>query len=239
MSTAGGGARGLGAPDEGAAPDHGGDGAEPREPQGSASPTGPGASGPAHEGEPGAEGREPGADGRCSNATGRCPGLAEGRCLVIGVGARAGVSAAEVGALVAGALRAAGRRARAVLELATLDARAAEPGLRQAAAELGVPLVAYPAEALSRIPVPNPSDRTRAAVGTPSVAEAAALARGGALLVAKRPSTHHPPRATCAIACRPGGPERQTGGHGAKPRDTASARSGAPHPCDPAPQEDP
>lgn len=121
----------------------------------------------------------------------------------MGVGARAGVSAAEVLGLVLGVLRAAGLPAGAVAELATLDTRAAEPGLRRAAARLGVPLVAYRAMELAAVPVPHPSARARAAVGTPSVAEAAALARGGRLLVPKRPSPCRPPRATCAIACLP------------------------------------
>lgn len=114
-----------------------------------------------------------------------------------------GVSEAEVLGLVLDALRTAGLPVDAVAELATLDTRAAEPGLRGAAARLGVPLVAYPAPELARVPVPHPSTRARAAVGTPSVAEAAALARGGRLLVPKRPSACRPPRATCAIACRP------------------------------------
>ncbi len=123
---------------------------------------------------------------------------------MVGVGARAGVSADEVTALVGDTLRAAGLPVGAVAELATVDARAAEPGIRRAAARLGVPVVAYPAGTLAEVAVPNPSPAARTAVGTASVAEAAALARGGRLLVPKRLSEPRPARVTCAVACRPG-----------------------------------
>ena len=61
------------------------------------------------------------------------------------------------------------------VRLATLEARAAEPALREAAARRGWPLTGHPASDLAAVAVPTPSDRTAAAVGTPSVAEAAAL----------------------------------------------------------------
>ncbi|GHH73666.1 hypothetical protein GCM10018793_12700 [Streptomyces sulfonofaciens] len=123
--------------------------------------------------------------------------------LVVGVGAATGVSGEEVLALVTGVLAAAGLPLAAVAELATVQARAAEPGLRAAAAFLGVPLAAYPAGALARVRVPNPSAAVRTAVGTASVAEAAALLRGGRLLVPKSTSARHPARATCAVARLP------------------------------------
>ncbi|MFF2654791.1 cobalamin biosynthesis protein [Streptomyces sp. NPDC058045] len=118
------------------------------------------------------------------------------RDLVVGVGAARGVAAGELYGLVLRVLHGAGLAPAAVAELATLRERAAEPGLTAAAARLGVPLAAYPAEVLARVAVPHPSTAVRAAVGTASVAEAAALARGGTLLVAKTRS----PRATCAVA---------------------------------------
>jgi histidinol-phosphate aminotransferase/cobalt-precorrin 5A hydrolase len=102
----------------------------------------------------------------------------------VGIGARAGVRAEEVLAAVATAL--AGLAIdRAGVRLATLDTRAAEPGLVAAAAELGWPLTGHPAAVLAAVPVPAPSARVAAAVGTPSVAEAAALAGGGRLLLGK------------------------------------------------------
>ena len=100
---------------------------------------------------------------------------------VVGVGARPGVSAAEVLAAVDAVLPAGADDVR----LATLDARAAEPGLVGAAGARGWALTGHPAAALAAVPVPSPSPRVAAAVGTPSVAEAAALLDGGTLLVAR------------------------------------------------------
>jgi cobalamin biosynthesis protein CbiG len=99
----------------------------------------------------------------------------------VGIGAVAGVSAEEVLAavdtvLVAGA---------ADVRLATVEVRATEPGIATAAARRGWPLTGYPAARLAEVPVPSPSDRVATLVGTPSVAEAAALLGGGTLLVGK------------------------------------------------------
>jgi cobalt-precorrin 5A hydrolase len=101
--------------------------------------------------------------------------------VIVGIGARSGVSAAEVLAAVDAVLPAGAVGVR----LATLDARAAEPGLVGAAAARGWPLIGHPAAALAAVPVPSPSARVAAAVGTPSVAEAAALLDGGTLLVGR------------------------------------------------------
>ncbi|HVA61526.1 MAG TPA: precorrin-3B C(17)-methyltransferase [Mycobacteriales bacterium] len=117
--------------------------------------------------------------------------------LVVGVGASRGAPAAEVLELVRGALAEAGLAEASIRHLATVAAKADEPGIVAAAAELARPLVAQPADALAAVAVPHPSDVVRAAVGTPSVAEAAALLGGNAdLVVAKRKSA----TATVAIA---------------------------------------
>jgi cobalt-precorrin 5A hydrolase/precorrin-3B C17-methyltransferase len=121
--------------------------------------------------------------------------------LVVGVGASRGVPAAEVLGLVTATLADAGLAAGSVAQVATVEAKAGEPGLLDAARQLGVPLVAYPAGLLAAVDVPHPSEAVRAAVGTASVAEAAALAGGGAgadLVVAKRKSA----MATVAVARR-------------------------------------
>ncbi|MFD9359255.1 Rv2231c family pyridoxal phosphate-dependent protein CobC [Streptomyces sp. NPDC060031] len=120
--------------------------------------------------------------------------------LVVGVGGRAGVSVAEVCALVEETLRGAGLAAGSVTALATVETKAAEAGIAGAAERFGVPLLSYPAERLAAIEVPHPSDSARDAAGTPSVAEAAALAGGGELLVPKRRSV----AATCAVATAQG-----------------------------------
>ncbi|MER7727102.1 precorrin-3B C(17)-methyltransferase [Streptomyces sp. NPDC096323] len=124
--------------------------------------------------------------------------------LAVGVGASKDAPAGEVLGLIRAALADAGLSALSIAELVTVDAKAGEPGIVAAAAKLGVPLRTYPAEELARIEVPHPSDAPLAAVGTPSVAEAAALAEGGELLVPKRKSAPEgrAAMATCAVVRR-------------------------------------
>lgn len=125
--------------------------------------------------------------------------------LVVGVGARRGAACDEVLGLVLDTLRDAGLSVRDVVELATVEAKAGEPGLVAAAERLGAPLRAYPAELLASVRVPGASEAALAAVGTPSVAEAAALAGGGELIVTKRRSRPdgRSPAVTCAVVRRP------------------------------------
>ena len=123
------------------------------------------------------------------------------RSLVVGVGASRGVPAEEVLDLVRSALAEAGLSPLAVGCLASVDAKAEEPGLVEAARTLGVELLTHPAEALAAVAVPNPSAAPLAAVGTPSVAEAAALLEsGGELVVAKRKSEPEGRAAMCTVA---------------------------------------
>ncbi|WP_405838703.1 precorrin-3B C(17)-methyltransferase [Streptomyces sp. NBC_01518] len=125
--------------------------------------------------------------------------------LVVGVGASKGAPADEVLGLVESAVRDAGLSLASLARLATVDAKSDEPGIVGAAERLGVPLVTYSAGELAAVEVPNPSDAPLAAVGTPSVAEAAALVGGGELLVPKRKSERadgQPAMATCAVVRR-------------------------------------
>ncbi|MGY5007924.1 precorrin-3B C(17)-methyltransferase [Streptomyces sp. 900105755] len=150
--------------------------------------------------------------------------------LVVGVGASQGAPVDEVLGLVGTALRDAGLSPRSIAELATVDAKSGEPGLVEAAARLGVPLVTYSAEELAAVQVPNPSDAPLAAVGTPSVAEAAALARGGELLVPKRKSQREdgrPAMATCAVVRRPARGRLAVVGLGPGARDLLTPRAKA------------
>ncbi|WP_435842777.1 cobalamin biosynthesis protein [Streptomyces fradiae] len=134
--------------------------------------------------------------------------------LVVGVGARRGVTAREVCDLVAAVLREAGRGPGDVVALATVAAKAGEPGLVEAAARLGVPLRAHPADVLARVRVPHPSDAALAATGTPSVAEAAALAEAVAVARTTGPDG-------------PGGTGRTSGTDGADRADRADGADGA------------
>src|SRR3954454_18517076 len=119
---------------------------------------------------------------------------------VVGIGMVPGVTADEVLAAVDAVLPA-GRLdvrpdVRPDVRLATLDTRADEPGLVEAAARRGWRVDAYPSSVLAAVRVPSPSSRVAELVGTPSVAEAAALVDGGTLTVVK---TAHG-RVTVAVA---------------------------------------
>ena len=95
--------------------------------------------------------------------------------LVVGLGASRGVPAEEVDALIDQALATVALSPRSVRAAATADLKADEEGLLAAVRERGWPLVTFPAASLATVAVPHPSETVRAAVGTPSVAEAAAL----------------------------------------------------------------
>jgi len=81
---------------------------------------------------------------------------------------------------------------QAVAGLATVDRKADEPALQALCERHGWRLVCFPAPALADVPVPHPSRVVQQAMGTASVAEAAALlaaagrdGTGATLLVAK------------------------------------------------------
>ncbi len=108
--------------------------------------------------------------------------------LVVGLGSSRGVPPAEVDALIDQALAAANLSPSSVRTVATVDLKQDEPGLLAAVADRGWSLVTFPATALAEVNVPNPSETVRAAVGTPSVAEAAALLAASA----PNPTAPHP-----------------------------------------------
>lgn len=119
--------------------------------------------------------------------------------LVVGIGTSTKAPPGDLARLVATALAEAGLAAESVAEVATIDRRATEAAI----VALGYPIRAFRADELAVIDVPTPSARVLAAVGTPSVCEAAALRAAGPgaeLLVAKRTC----PTATVAIARRRG-----------------------------------
>ncbi|WP_329262153.1 precorrin-3B C(17)-methyltransferase [Streptomyces pseudovenezuelae] len=147
--------------------------------------------------------------------------------LAVGVGASKGAPAEEVLELIETSVREAGLSTRSIAELATVDAKAEEPGIVAAAGRLGVPLVTHSAEELAAVEVPNPSDAPLAAVGTPSVAEAAALVGGGELLVPKRKSAATPAMATCAVVRRPARGRLAVVGLGPGARDLLTPRARA------------
>ncbi|WP_017539067.1 cobalamin biosynthesis protein, partial [Nocardiopsis halophila] len=122
--------------------------------------------------------------------------------LVVGVGSARGVSAEEVGALIDRVLAEQWLSPASVRAVATVDVKADEEGILRAARERGWEVLTFPAEELAAVEVPNPSETVRAEVGTPSVAEAAALHAAGAVggapeLVAAKSKTAN---ATAAVA---------------------------------------
>lgn len=123
------------------------------------------------------------------------------RSLVVGVGTSSDAGPDELRSAVLTALASAGLSERSVERIATIDRREAHPAVTATATTLAAPVTAYPASALDAVAVPSPSDVVRAAVGTRSVAEAAAMlgaGPGGSLVVGKRAGR----RVTVAVARR-------------------------------------
>lgn len=155
--------------------------------------------------------------------------------LVAGVGASRGVPAAEVAELLHRVLAEAGLDPASLRCLASADIKADEAGIRSTADASGVPLVTWPATRLAAVDVPHPSEVVRAAVGTPSVAEAAALlgadgrADDATLLVGKTATAmatvavaRHAPRGRLAVVgLGPGAADLRT------PRAVAELRRAA------------
>jgi cobalt-precorrin 5A hydrolase len=102
--------------------------------------------------------------------------------IIAGIGCRRGTPAAEIETAVSAALARAGLDRAAIGMMATSATKESEPGIAGAAAALGVPLAVVPAADLSAAGerVATRSQRVLTLMGVPSVAEAAALAAGGA-----------------------------------------------------------
>ena len=119
--------------------------------------------------------------------------------LVAGVGCSRGVDAKEIIDLLLHSLAQAALTEKSIAALASIDLKRDEAGLLQAAEKLDVPIHFHPAEVLSVVEAPNPSELVREAVGTPSVAEAAVVSSGAELVLEKRKSAN----ATVAIGRLP------------------------------------
>jgi len=97
------------------------------------------------------------------------------RVLWVGVGCERGTPQAVIDAAVSQIFAAHDLAEAAIAGMATINLKADEQGILEFCQERHLPLRCFPAEALQAIPVPNPSEIVNAEVGTPSVAEAAAL----------------------------------------------------------------
>jgi cobalt-precorrin 5A hydrolase/precorrin-3B C17-methyltransferase len=123
--------------------------------------------------------------------------------LVAGVGCSTGAGADEARAALDEALARAGLARASLSALATIDRRADHPATTGLAGALGLALRSFSPEALAAVDVPHPSAVVHEAVGTPSVAEAAALLAagpGGELVLPKQAGA----RVTVALARRSG-----------------------------------
>lgn len=117
--------------------------------------------------------------------------------LVVGIGASSDAPPTAARELLDAALHEHHLAEASLALVATIDRRAADPVVTF----LGLPVRSFQASALAEVAVPNPSERVAAEVGTPSVAEAAALLAAGpgsALVVEKQTGA----TATLAIARR-------------------------------------
>jgi cobalt-precorrin 5A hydrolase/precorrin-3B C17-methyltransferase len=141
--------------------------------------------------------------------------------LVAGMGCNRGTTAASLRALLEQALAEAGLALASLTAITSVDAKADEPGLVELAAQLGVPLVTYPADDLAGQAVPNPSAAPLQALGTPSVAEASVLAHGATLLVEKQRTAE----ATCAVGRIPARGKLTVIGLGPGSRDLTTPRA--------------
>ncbi|MHB8620353.1 MAG: precorrin-3B C(17)-methyltransferase [Chloroflexota bacterium] len=99
--------------------------------------------------------------------------------IVLGIGCSKGAAAEDVEAVAKQALEEGGASIESAREIATLDLKAAEPGLVAFAERWHLPIRSFSARELAAVDIPHPSQIVLGAVGTPSVAEAAALLAGG------------------------------------------------------------
>ncbi len=97
------------------------------------------------------------------------------RVLWVGIGCERGTSKTLIEAAIKQVLSKYNLAPEAIAGLATIDIKADEPGILELSQELNLPLYTFTAAELSPIKVPHPSDVVKREVGTPSVAEAAAI----------------------------------------------------------------
>jgi cobalt-precorrin 5A hydrolase / precorrin-3B C17-methyltransferase len=112
------------------------------------------------------------------------------RVLWVGIGCERGSSKALIESAIAQVCQRHHLAIDAIAGIATIDLKADEVGILEYCRDRNLPLKTFSADILSNINVPNPSKIVAQEVGTPSVAEAAAIAVAGgenaSLLVSKQ-----------------------------------------------------
>ncbi len=101
------------------------------------------------------------------------------RLLWLGIGCQRGTCRQVLEAAIADVCRSFGLSETAIAGVATIDRKVNEPGLLELCHNRGWQLRFYPATCLNQVEIPHPSIMITAQVGTPSVAEAAALLAAG------------------------------------------------------------
>ena len=101
------------------------------------------------------------------------------RSFVVGVGCRRGVEPLELRFIAENYLSDLGLKKENVAAVATCDVKADEPAILELGEKWHVPVEFHAAERLDAVPVPTPSEKVRAKVGTASVSEAACLLSAG------------------------------------------------------------
>ena len=97
------------------------------------------------------------------------------RVLWVGVGCERGTSRKLIETAIEQVCRRSHLAQRAIAGIATIDLKADEAGILELCRDRQFPLKTFSAEALSQVDVPTPSPVVAQEVGTPSVAEAAAV----------------------------------------------------------------
>ena len=100
------------------------------------------------------------------------------RVLWVGIGCERGTASQLIKDALMNTLQQYHLSAKAIAGIATIDIKADEAGILQLCQELNLPLKTFDADTLKQISVPTPSEVVEREVGTPSVAEAAAIFGG-------------------------------------------------------------
>ncbi|MGK7908499.1 MAG: precorrin-3B C(17)-methyltransferase [Synechococcus sp.] len=123
------------------------------------------------------------------------------RTLWLGVGCERGTTADTIETAIRTTLQTYGLAWESIAGLASIDLKQDERGLLELARTHSWPTAWYPADRLASVTVPNPSAVVKQAVGTPSVAEAAALlAANSEALIVEKQVTQTPQAGACTVA---------------------------------------
>ncbi len=120
--------------------------------------------------------------------------------LWVGVGCKRGVSAEFLETAIRQTVQSHGYAWEAIAGVASIDTKKNEAGLLELCDRYQLPLRLFSADELSKLEVPNPSTVAGDAVGTLSVAEAAAIAAAQAPLIVEKQMVRKGQVCTVAIA---------------------------------------